>query len=116
MNFKLIMVLVSDDHTDKVIKHAREMGATGATVITSGYGEGLNPHKTFFGLTMEGQVDMVLFIVEQSLCSEIMEGIAEIANFKTESGTGIAMQLNIEDAIGLKAQWQAIENEIEDLI
>lgn len=114
MNFKLIIALVADEHTDKIIERAREKGATGATVITSGRGEGLKPNKTFFGLTLEGQTDMVLFIVEQHLSRMILEEIAEAGHFDTESGTGIAMQLNIEDAVGLKAQLETIEHEIED--
>ena len=114
MDFKLIVALVSDDYTDKVIKKAREMGATGASVITSGRGEGLTPQKTFLGLTFEGQIDMVLFIVEQHLSRDILEAIAKTGKFDTESGSGVAMQLDIEDAVGLKAQLKTIENEIED--
>ncbi|MGV7221681.1 MAG: P-II family nitrogen regulator [Nitrospinales bacterium] len=113
MDLKLIMALVSDDNTEKVIKKAREQGATGVTVITSGRGEGLKPAKTFLGLTMEGQIDMVLFIVEKHLCRMILEEIAEIGNFDKKSGTGIAMQINIEDAVGLAAQRETIEHEIE---
>lgn len=116
MHFKLIIALVSDDHTEKVINKAREMGATGATTITSGRGEGLKPQKSFFGLTVEGQVDMVLFIVEEHISRQILEGISEVAQFDTGSGTGIAMQLDIEDAVGMKAQIQTIEQEIEDKI
>ncbi|MCB1529585.1 MAG: P-II family nitrogen regulator [Rhodospirillales bacterium] len=116
MDFKLIVALVSDDYTEKVVEKARKMGATGATVITSGHGEGLKPNKTFFGLTLEGQIDMVLFTVEQHLSRDILEGIAEEGHFDTESGTGIAVQLNIEDAVGLKTQVETIEQEIEDQI
>jgi nitrogen regulatory protein PII len=116
MDFKLIIALVSDDYTEKVIEKARETGATGATVITSGRGEGLKPAKTFFGLTMEGQIDMCLFIVEKHLSRDILEGIAETGNFDKASGTGIAIQIDIEDAVGLKTQQETIEHEIEDQI
>jgi len=116
MDFKLIIGLVSDDCTEKVIAKAREMGATGATVITSGRGAGLKPQKSFLGLTIDGQIDMVLFIVEQHLCKDILESIAETAQFDDKSGTGIAMQLDLEDVVGMKAQLETIESEIEDQI
>ena len=116
MDLKLIVALVSDDHTDKIIDKAREMGATGATVITSGRGEGLNPHKTFFNLTFEGQIDMVLFLVEQHLSRSILESISEIASLNDQHGAGVAMQIDVEDAIGLKTQLKTIEKEIEDQI
>lgn len=116
MDFKMIIALVSDDYTEKVIERARHSGATGATVITSGRGEGLNPAKTFFGLTLEGRIDMILFIVERHLARDILEEIAISANFDKDKGTGIAAQINIEDAVGLKAQLKTIESEIEDQI
>ncbi len=116
MDFKLIIALVSDDYTEKVIAKARKEGATGATVITSGHGEGLEPAKTFFGLTLEGQIDMILFIVEKHLSRNILEKIAEAGDFDNNPGTGIAMQINIEDAVGMKTQLGIIEKEIEDQI
>jgi uncharacterized protein YaaQ len=114
VDFKLIVALVSDDYTEKVIKTARQAGATGATVITSGRGEGLKASKTFFGLTFEGQIDMVLFTVEQHLCREILEKISTVGKFEQQSGSGIALQLNVEDAVGLGSQLGTISKEIED--
>jgi hypothetical protein len=65
MNLKLIMALVSDEKTDAVIDAARDAGATGATVITSGRGEGLKPEKTFFGLDLAAHRDVLLFLVAE---------------------------------------------------
>ncbi|MGB0496253.1 MAG: P-II family nitrogen regulator [Kangiellaceae bacterium] len=114
MKFKLVIAMVSDDRTDKVIDKAREMGATGATVITSAKGEGMKPAKTFFGLTLEGQVDVVLFIVEEHLSRAILEGIAKEGEFGSKKGAGVVFQLDIEDAIGLDSQFKAIKEEIEE--
>ncbi len=114
MKFKLIIALVNDDRSDLVIEKAREMGATGATVITAARGEGMNPAKTFFGLTLEGQVDVALFIVEEHICKYVLEGIAEAGKFDTEKGAGVALQLDLEDAIGLSSQFDAIKEEIEE--
>jgi uncharacterized protein YaaQ len=114
VDFKLIIALVQDNFTETVIERAREIGATGATVITSAHGEGLHPAKTFFGLTLEGQVDVVLFIVEKHICRKILEGISKTAHFEEQSGTGIAIQLNIEDAVGLTEQLNLIKKEFKD--
>ncbi len=91
MKFKLIITIVTNDRTDLVIERAREMGATGATVITSARGEGMKPAKTFFGLTLEGQVDIALFIVEEHLSREILEEIAKAGEFGMEKGSGVVM-------------------------
>ena len=38
MDFKLIVALVPDDETEMIIDKARNMGATGVSVITNGRG------------------------------------------------------------------------------
>ena len=114
MKFKLIIALVTNDKTYIVTEAARRGGATGCTVITSARGEGLAPAKTFLGLTLEGQTDAILFLVERHLSRHILETIAREARFDEEQGSGIAFQLDIEDAVGLGSQLDTIEHEIED--
>ena len=116
MKFKMLIVLVSDDKTETVTQVARDAGATGATVITSARGEGLKPAKTFLGLNLEGQRDVVLLIVEQHMSRQILEAIGTAGRFEEEPGSGVVIQVDIEDAIGLSSQESTIEKEIEDQI
>ena len=116
MKFKLIVALVDDEQTDAVLHAAREGGATGSTVLTSGRGEGLKPPKTFLGLDLEGHRDMVLLLVEEHLSRAILEHIGEACHFDDTHGTGIAFQVDIEDAVGLVSQLDTISHEIEDQI
>lgn len=71
MRFKLILAFVEDSKTDVVLDAARNAGATGATVINNARGEGLNKKRTFFGLTLEVQKDVVLLMVEEHLSRHI---------------------------------------------
>jgi len=114
MKFKLIVVLVEDAKTDTVTETARGAGATGCTVITSARGEGLKPKKTFLGLDLVGQRDVVLLLVEQHMSRQILETVGAAGRFEEEPGTGIAFQIDIEDAIGLGSQIASLEKEIED--
>lgn len=114
MHFKLILVFVEDDKTDKIMKAARQAGATGATVINNARGEGLNKSKTFFGLSLETQRDVVLFIVEEHLSRHILETIGKVGEFDISPGTGIAVQLDVEDAIGVSHQIETIVARVED--
>ena len=116
MKFKLIVVMVTDEKTELIIDTAREAGATGCTVISSARGEGLERPKTFLGLTLEGQRDIILMLVEGHMCRQILEVIGERGRFDEEPGTGVAFQVDIEDAIGLASQIKTIEKEIEDEI
>jgi len=116
MRLKLIVALVSDERTDKVVDAAREKGATGATIITSVRGEGLKPQKTFLGLDLAGQRDVVLFIVAEEMSREILEEIARAGEFDTEAGAGVAFELSIDDAVGMKTQLPTLLEEIEDTV
>jgi len=113
MNLKMIMAFVADDKTDTVLKAARDAGATGATVITSVRGEGLEPEKTFLGLELTSQRDVLVFLVAAPKAREILETISKEGRFDEEPGSGIAVQIEIEDAVGLKSQTEALINEIE---
>jgi nitrogen regulatory protein PII len=114
MQFKLLLALVEEARVEPILKAAREAGATGATVITSARGEGLVPQKTFFGLDLTSQRDIVLLVVEEHLSRTILEAVAEAGRFESEPGTGIVLQVAIEDAIGLTSQIKAVSKKVED--
>ncbi|NNF16731.1 MAG: P-II family nitrogen regulator [Gammaproteobacteria bacterium] len=116
MHFKLIVVFVEDDKTDEVLDAAREAGATGATVINNARGEGIKRNKTFFGLTLETQRDVLLFLVEEHLSRKILEKIGHVGRFDDEPGTGIAVQIDIEDAIGVRHQIKELKDALEDTL
>jgi len=116
MHFKLIIAFVEDDKTDLVLETARKNGAKGATVINNARGEGLKQSKTFFGLTLETQRDVLLFLVEEHLSRHILETIAVVAEFDSAPGTGIAFQIDVEDAIGVTRQVEQLTQELEDKI
>jgi hypothetical protein len=114
MHFKLIISFVEDSKTDAVMSAAREAGATGATVINNARGEGLAKKKTFFGLSLETQRDVVLFLVEEHLSRHILEKIAEVGEFEERPGTGIAIQIDVEDAVGVMHQIEKLVDVVED--
>ncbi|MDX8402961.1 MAG: P-II family nitrogen regulator [Mariprofundaceae bacterium] len=116
MHFKLIIALVDDSKTDKVMDAAREAGATGATVISAARGEGLELKKTFFGLAMESARDMLLFLVEEHLSRHILESVSIAGNFDNKPGTGVAFQIDVEDTVGLSHQIETLMDEVEEQI
>lgn len=113
MQFKLILALVEEKQVEPILKAAREAGTTGATVITSARGEGLVPQKSFFGLDISGARDIVLLVVEEHLSGKVLEAVAGAGRFDTEGSGGIALQLDIEDAVGLSSHIREISKKIE---
>jgi nitrogen regulatory protein PII len=113
MHFKLIIAFVEDSKTNAVMDAARKAGATGATVINHARGEGLALKKTFFGLSLETQRDVVLFLVEEHLSRHILEKIADVGKFDKNPGSGIAIQIDVEDAVGVSSQVEKLVDVVE---
>jgi nitrogen regulatory protein PII len=114
MHFKLLVAFVDDSKTDAVLTAAREAGATGCTVINHARGEGLEKHKTFLGLSLTTQRDVLLLLVEEHLSREILEHIAEVGEFDDKPGSGIALQIDVEDAVGVFRQAEELAEVVEE--
>lgn len=114
MHFKLLIALVEDSKTNDILVGARDAGATGATVLNQARGEGLVRAKTFFGMNLETQRDMLLFLVEEHLSRQILEHIAEIGDFDETPGSGIVFQLDVEDVFGVTQQIRSLTDVVED--
>ncbi len=114
MHFKLLVVFVEDSKTDEVLAAARDSGATGCTVINQARGEGLEKPRTFLGLGLTAQRDVLLLLVEQHMSRRILEHISQVGEFDVTPGTGMALQLDVEDAMGLLHQAEELAEAVED--
>ena len=114
MHFKLIIIMVEDERTPNILGAARKAGATGCTVLNQARGEGINPTKTFLGLSIDSQVDVILMLAEEHMSREIMEKVAIAGEFDETPGTGIAFQIDVEDAIGVRHQIAVLTEAVED--
>jgi nitrogen regulatory protein PII len=114
MHFKLIVAFVEDNKTDVIMEAAREAGATGCTVINNARGEGIEENKTFFGLTLASQRDVILLLVEQHLSRNILEHIGDVGEFDAKPGAGIAVLIDVEDAVGVMHQSRELGDIVEE--
>jgi len=114
MHFKLLIAFVDDTKTSEVMDAARSAGATGATIISNARGEGLTQTKTFLGLSLETQRDVLLFLVEEHLSRHILEEISVVGEFDTGPGSGIAIQIDVEDAVGVAHQIESLVHVVEE--
>ena len=111
MRFKLIIASVKVDITDHIVDAAKEAGATGATIIPA-RGTGIKEAKTFFGLSLEAQTDIVLFLVEEHLVIKILNTIKVAGKFH-KPGTGIAFAIPVEHVVGLESQMESFKKEVQ---
>lgn len=113
MKFKLILAPVKTHKTDPVVDAAKAAGATGATII-AGRGTGIHEAKTFFGLTLEDQTDIVMFLLEEHLVDQVMEAIKVGGEFH-KPGTGIAFALPVDNVIGMESQIESLRKTLGDV-
>ena len=104
MPLKLIAVIAGPEKTQSLLDAARDAGATGVTIINNARGEGMFPVKGVFGLELDAQRDVLLLIVAAEKSSLILERLATVGAFDDAPGTGIAVQLDVEAAFGLRTQ------------
>lgn len=112
MRFKLILASVKTDITDQVVDAGKEAGATGATIIPA-RGTGIHEAKTFFGLSLEAQTDIIMMLVEEHLVATILDAVKKAGEFG-EPGTGIAFVLPVEHVVGLESQMEKFKERVRN--
>ena len=112
MQFKLIMAFVKPSITDNVVDAMKEAGATGATIIPA-RGTGIHEAKSFFGLSIEDQTDIIVFLVEEHVVEDLMK-VMQLAGKFDKPGTGIAFVLPIEHIAGLESQMKKFKDQARD--
>jgi nitrogen regulatory protein PII-like uncharacterized protein len=110
MKFDLIIGFINPDITGKVIKTAKNSGATG-DVIVQGRGSGIE-QANFLGFPIQDKTDVVLFVVEEHHTSKIMEAVSSECNIE-DSGNGILIALNIDKVVGLSRQIEKIRENLK---
>lgn len=111
MKFKLILAAVNPNLTYDIIDIAKAQGATGATIIP-GRGIGGEDKKTFFGLTIEGPTDVIIFMVEEHIASSIIKVLDEEPTFQ-DFNAGIAFSIPIDQIAGIQSQIKKFKEKVQ---
>lgn len=109
MRFDLIVAFVNPEITEKVVKTAKNAGATG-DVIVQGKGTGMEA-SNFLGLTIQDKTDIILFVVEEHCTKNIIDSVSEECHIE-EPGNGILIALNIDKVAGLSKQIKKIRENL----
>jgi nitrogen regulatory protein PII len=102
MSYKVIFAALKPDVTDAVVDAAKECGISGATIVP-GRGTGVHEAKTFLGLTLETQTDVVIFLTEEELVEPVMAAIHSAGRLD-EHGTGVVFTVSVESVAGIKEE------------
>ena len=96
---ELIIAVVNQKFTDKVIDSSRAAGATGATILHT-RSVGNRQAEQLIGTTFTQETDTVVFLTTYEYKAQIMEAIRENAGLKTDGGA-VIFSLPVDSLIGI---------------
>ncbi len=90
---KLIVTIVSRDKTARIIKASKRKHAEGATIMR-GQGTGIEKCKTFWGIPLEPEKDIIFTVVSDEHADEVLDIISKCVKM-SKPGNGVAFILDI---------------------
>ncbi len=90
---KLILTIVSRNKTNRVVKASKRKHAEGATIM-HGMGTGIEKCKTFWGIPLEPENDIILTVVSDEHAEEVLDIISKSVKMG-KPGNGVAFILDI---------------------
>lgn len=99
LDIKCIVAIVERGKAEGIVKAAKEVGASGATIFY-GRGTGESEVKRFLNVHIEASKEIILILIEREKKNQILEAMVKAGDLK-KPGTGIIFTLPVKDLIGL---------------
>lgn len=99
MSYKLIVTVVNKKTARKVVEASKKAGADGGTVIM-GRGTGIWEIKTFFGIPIEPDKEIVLTLISGEKTDDVLKAVI-IAGKIDKPGYGIAFVIDTKITAGI---------------
>ena len=116
MKFSALIVVVEDKHEEEVIKVAKEAGA-GSVTILNGRNLGLKEKKIFFGLTLEENVSILLFVLPVRVSIRVLRAIRSSCDLVNPENNSMAFTLPLSHVVGLDIEeLHKFEDDISHLL
>jgi hypothetical protein len=100
MKFSALVVIIEDKQEEEVIKVAKEAGA-GSVTILHGRNLGLKEKKIFFGLTLEENVSILLFVLPVRVSIKVLRAIRNSCDLVNTDNNSLAFTLPLSHVVGL---------------
>ena len=97
--FDLIVTIINKGWADEIVEAARGAGAEGGTVLY-GRGTGVHERKTFFGILIEPEKEVVLTLIPRERTQSVLQAIIKAGQLE-RPGTGIAFVLDVSQVAGI---------------
>ncbi|MBX3416122.1 MAG: hypothetical protein KF851_00850 [Pirellulaceae bacterium] len=111
IEFKLILVVVDIERSNKVLDSVLSSGATGATILGHGRGVGLSKVVSFFGLELFSSRDVILVLVDSRHADSVLQSACEAGQLDETRGSGFALEIPVNRTVGLTEHIEIITRE-----
>ena len=116
MKFTALIALIQDKDEEAAIKVAKEAGA-GSVTILHAKNIGLEEKKVFFGLTLEENVSVLLFILPRRLSLKVMKSLRVNFDLDSHENSGFAFTMPLSHVAGLDTdELHKFEDDIKTMI
>ena len=116
MKFTALVAVIEDKDEEAAIDVAKEAGAGGVTII-HGKNIGLEEKKVFFGLTLEENVSILLFVLPRRLSMKVMKAIREKFDLDNAQNGGLIFTMPLSHVAGLDTnELHKFEDNIKSMI
>jgi len=116
MKFVALVAIVGEEREEEAIRVAKESGA-GAVTVVRGRNIGLKEKKIFFGLTLEENVSLLLFILPRKISMRVMKALKEEMDMQSDENSSVAFTVPLAHVAGLNIEeLHKFENEIKQIL
>ena len=116
MKFTALVAIIQDKDEESAIEVAKKAGA-GSVTIMHGKNIGLEEKKVFFGLTLEENVSVLLFILPRKTSMHVMKVLREEFDLDNPENSGLAFTMPLSHVAGLDInELHKFENDIKTMI
>jgi len=116
MKFTALVAIIEDKDEETAIDVAKEAGAGGVTIL-HGKNIGLEEKKVFFGLTLEENVSVLLFVLPRRLSMKVMKAIRVKFDLDNAQNGGLVFTLPLSHVAGLDTdELHKFEDNIKTMI
>jgi len=115
MQFVVLCAIIPDAQEEKIIEVTKKAGAGSVTII-HGKNIGLKEKKVFFGLTLEENVSILLFILPKKISTSIFKVLkTELKLDNKNSADGIVFTFPLTHLAGLDTdEIELFEEEVKN--
>lgn len=104
MKFVALVAMIPVSKEEKAIDIAKDAGAGGVTIL-NGKTIGLEEKKVFFGLTLEENVSVLLFLLPEKLSMKVFKAFRkELQLHNDENSNGMVFTMPITHLTGMESK------------